>query len=344
MGKIGVGLVGVGYWGEKLLPKFLNSKDASVTLVCDKSSEHRAKIGKLFPTVSTSSSYQQLIDDSEVEALVIVTPPATHYSLARQAIQAGKHVWIEKPLALQLDQGRELVRLARLKGVVLFVDHTFLYDSAIRNIRQRIAKGELGRVYHIFLQRLNLGRIKRDSNVWWNSAPHDISIILYLLSARPTSISLHGYCYLQRNLEDLNVAVMEMDNGTSAFIYHNWIYPENTAKLTIVGAKRSLVYEGKFDRRSLKIYEYAVDNSPTARPSETLRTTIPSRMVAEHKIEGIYDQEPLALAVNDFLESIQFARTPRSDGEFSLKVLAALEAGERSLRSGGEKTLVENQY
>jgi predicted dehydrogenase len=342
MGKVSVGLVGVGYWGEKLLPKFLNSRDASVTLVCDKSSEHRAKVSRLFPTVPTSSSYQQLLDDSDVEALVIVTPPATHYSLARQAIQAGKHVWIEKPLALQLDQGRELVRLARVKGVVLFVDHTFLYDSAIRNIRQRIARGELGHVYHIFLQRLNLGRIKRDSNVWWNSAPHDISIILYLLSAHPMSISLHGYSYLQPKLEDLNMAVMEMDNGTSAFIYHNWIYPENTAKLTIVGAKRSLVYEGKFDRRSLKIYEYAVDNSPTAQPSETLRTTIPSKIMAEYKIEGIYDQEPLALAVNDFLESIQFARAPLSDGEFSLKVLAALEAGEQSLRSGGKKTLIEN--
>ena len=336
MGKLGVGLVGVGYWGEKLLPKFLNSRDASVTLVCDKNSEHRAKVDRLFPTVSTSSSYQQLLDDSEVEALVIVTPPATHYCLARRAIEAGKHVWIEKPLALQLDEGRELVRLARLKGVVLFVDHTFLYDSAIRNIRQRIAKGELGRVYHIFLQRLNLGRIKRDSNVWWNSGPHDLSIILYLLSVRPTSISLHGYCYLQPNLEDLNMAVLEMDNGTSAFIYHNWIHPENTAKLTIVGAQRSLVYEGKFDRRSLNMYEYAVDNSPT------LPTTIPSKITAEHKIEGIYDQEPLAVAVNDFLESIQLARTPLSDGEFSLKVLAALEAGERSLRSGGKKTLIEN--
>ena len=214
MGKIGVGLVGVGYWGEKLLPKFLDSRDASVSLVWDKNSEHRAKVGKLFPTVSTSSSYQQLLDDSAVEALVIVTPPATHYSLARQALQAGKHVWIEKPLALQLDQGRELVRLARLKGVVLFVDHTFLYDSAIRNIQQRITEGELGQVYHVFLQRLNLGRIKRDSNVWWNSGPHDISIILYLLSADPTSICLHGYNYLQAKLQDLNMAVMEMDNGT----------------------------------------------------------------------------------------------------------------------------------
>jgi len=342
MGKIGVGLVGVGYWGEKLLPKFLDSRDASVSLVWDKNSEHRAKVGKLFPTVSTSSSYQQLLDDSAVEALVIVTPPATHYSLARQALQAGKHVWIEKPLALQLDQGRELVRLARLKGVVLFVDHTFLYDSAIRNIQQRITEGELGQVYHVFLQRLNLGRIKRDSNVWWNSGPHDISIILYLLSADPTSICLHGYNYLQAKLQDLNMAVMEMDNGTSAFIYHNWIYPENTAKLTIVGAKRSLVYEGKFDRRSLTIYEYAVDNSPTAQPPETLPTTIPSKITAEHKIEGIYEQEPLAAAVNDFLESIQFARTPLSGGEFSLKVLAALEAGEQSLRCGGKKTLIEN--
>jgi predicted dehydrogenase len=340
--KVCVGLVGAGYWGEKLLPKFLNHRDVSLKLVCDQVPENCAKVRRLFPAVPTTDSYPMLLDDRDIEAVVIVTPPATHYLLARQAIQAGKHVWIEKPLALQLDQGREIVELARAKGRVLFVDHTFLYDPAIRKIRELIDAGEIGRVYHVFLQRLNLGRIKRDSDVWWNSAPHDVSILLYLLSSRPRSISSHGYPYLQPGLEDLNMAVLEMDNGISAFIYHNWLYPENTAKLTVVGAKRLLVYEGKFDKRSLVLYDYEVD---TPRPNEMagkLPTTIPSRMTAVRRVEGIYDREPLALSINDFLESVQFGRAPVSDGDFSLQVLAVLEARERSRRCGGKKILVDD--
>lgn len=340
--KLCVGLVGAGYWGEKLLPKFLNHRDVSVKLVCDQVAENCAKVRRLFPAVPTVDSYPALLDDGEIDTVVVVTPPATHYLLARQALQVGKHVWIEKPLALQLDQGRELVELARARGKVLFVDHTFLYDPAIRKVRDLIAAGEIGRVYHVFLQRLNLGRIKRDSDVWWNSAPHDVSILLYLLSSRPRTISSHGYSYLQPGLEDLNMAVLEMENGISAFIYHNWLYPENTAKLTVVGAKRLLVYEGKFDRRSLMLYDYEVETPRPDEMPEKLPTTIPSKMTASRRVEGIYDQEPLALSVNDFVESIQLGRAPVSDGEFSMRVLAVLEARERSRRSGGEKIPVEN--
>jgi UDP-2-acetamido-3-amino-2,3-dideoxy-glucuronate N-acetyltransferase len=333
-------MVGAGYWGKKLLPKFIKSELSRVKIVCDKVPASRAEISKNFPEIATTDSFQELLEDSEVQALVIVTPPATHFALARQAMVAGKHVWIEKPLALRLNEGRELVRLARAAGTVLFVDHTFLYDPAVRTIRELIRQGELGEIYHIFSQRLNLGRIKRDSNVWWNSAPHDVSIILYLVSGRPAHISLQGYRYLQANLEDLNMAVLEMDNGTSAFIYHNWLYPENTAKLTVVGSKRLLVYEGKFDKRAVVLYDYEVENTSNRLSLDKLPTTIPSKIISERKLEGIYDQEPLALAVSDFLQSIESHQAPLSDGEFSLKVLACLEAGEESLGRGGTKVLV----
>jgi predicted dehydrogenase len=146
-------------------------------------------------------------------------------------------------------------------------------------------------------------------------------------------------------LEDLNMAVIEMTGGSSAFIYHNWLYPENTAKLTIIGSKRFLIYEGKFERRSITVYEYEVDRSTHDQLSVTdLPTTIPSKLLAEHKLEGFQDQEPLAAAVKDFLESIRDDRKPLSDGEFSLQVLALLEAGEQSLRANGEKTPVNCDY
>ncbi len=337
---VSVALVGAGYWGKKLLPKFLATKLARVRMVCDIHPGNRAEINKAFPDLSATASYEEVLKDPSIEAVVLATPPATHFPLGRKAIEAGKHIWIEKPLALNFDEGRLMVELARVQRTVLFVDHTFLYDPAIRMIRDLITKGELGDVYHAFLQRANLGRIKRDSNVWWNSAPHDVSIVLYLFPAQLTSIALHGYRYLQPELEDLNIAVMEMSDGASAFVYHNWLYPENTAKLTVVGSKKLLIYEGKFEKRAVTLYEYSVERV-VGKDIRELPTTIPSKMLAEHKLAGVDTEEPLALAVSDFLGSVRDGRAPLSDGYFSLKVLGVLEAAEKSLRAGGEKIPVK---
>jgi predicted dehydrogenase len=335
---INVGLIGAGYWGHKLLPKFLAAPQVNVQSVCDIHPGNRAEVERKFPNVSTTDSLDKLLASRDLDAVVVITPPATHFSLAQAALEADKHVWIEKPLALRLDEGRRLVQLASAKKKTLFVDHTFLYDPAVQMIRDLVQQGELGEIFHLFLQRLNLGRIKRDSNVWWNSAPHDASMILFILSAEPTSVNLHGYRYLQSSLEDLNMAVIEMNGGISAFVYHNWLYPENTAKLTVIGSKRLLVYEGKFEKRSLTLYDYELENFRTSQvaPAE-LPTTIPSKIVGERKLEGFQGQEPLAAAVADFIEAIRSGREPISNGDFSLKVLAVLEAGERSVRSGGSR-------
>jgi len=336
--KVSVALVGAGYWGKKLLPKFVESAESLVKAVCDIHPAHRAEINQTYPDIPTTTSFDDILSDPDIAAVILATPLATHFSLARKAIEAGKHIWIEKPLALRVQEGRELVGLSQSRGTALFVDHTFLYDPAIRKIRELIAHGELGHVHHIYLQRLNLGRIKRDSNVWWNSAPHDVSILLYLLESAPRSIALHGYRYLQSNLEDLNMAVLEMSDGASAFVYHNWLFPENTAKLTIVGSKKMLVYEGKFEKRAVTLYDYSIDrNSTTVESVEDRPTTIPAKVIAEHTLTGLTDQEPLALAVSDFLASIRHGRAPLSEGTFSLKVLEVMEAGDKSLRSNGTK-------
>src|SRR6266576_1807926 len=336
--KVSVALIGAGYWGKKLLPKFLASTDGLMRTVCDIHPDHRMEINNAFPDIPTTDAYDSIVSDPAIDAVILATPLATHFSLARQALGAGKHVWIEKPLALHVEEGRELVRLSRDQGTVLFVDHTFLYDPAIRKIRDLIAQGELGKVHHIYSQRLNLGRIKRDSSVWWNSAPHDISILLFLLDSAPITISLYGYRYLQPKLEDLNMAVVEMADGASAFIYHNWLFPENTAKLTVVGSKKMLVYEGKFEKRAVTLYDYRIDqNAANTESLEDRPTTIPAKIVAEHTLPGMTNAEPLALAVGDFLASIRCQRAPLSDGPFSLRVLEVLEAGEQSLQANGKK-------
>ncbi|MGH7782847.1 MAG: Gfo/Idh/MocA family protein, partial [Candidatus Binatia bacterium] len=248
---VNVALVGAGYWGHKLLPKFISAPGAVVRIVCDIHPGNRAEIHDRFPQIPTTESLDVVLADPDIDAVLMVTPPATHFVLARQVLRSKKHIWIEKPLALRLDEGRELIQLAKSEKRVLFVDHTFLYDSAVGIIRGMILNGELGDIHHLYLQRMNLGRIKRDSNVWWNSAPHDASLVLFLLPARPRSINLHGYRYLQPNVEDLSIAVIEMTDGASAFIYHSWLSPENSAKLTVIGSKGFLVYEGKFDKRSI---------------------------------------------------------------------------------------------
>jgi predicted dehydrogenase len=334
--------VGAGYWGRKLLPKFRGAEDCSVATVCDLDAGYRAEIEKAFPGTPTTASYDDVLKDPKIDAILLVTPPATHFSLGKKALEAGKHIWIEKPLALRLAEGKQMVELAEKKKTVLFVDHTFLYDRAIRMAHDMIERGEMGDVHHIFLQRLNLGRIKRDSNVWWNSAPHDVSILLYLLKGRPASVALHGYRYLQPGVEDLNMGVVEMSDGASAFIYHNWLFPENTAKLTVIGSKKLLTYEGKFDKRAATLYEYATGPEVAGGgASQELANTIPSKIIAEHQLEGVAVEEPLANAVADFLGSIRERRAPVSDGKFSLKVLAVLEAAEQSLRAGGKKIPVE---
>lgn len=339
--KISLAVVGAGYWGKKLLPKFLLSEEGRVRSICDVHPAHHAEMRQKYPDIPTTTCFDEILADSTITAVVLATPPATHFSLARKALAAGKHVWIEKPLALSIDEGRELVGLSEAKGAVLFVDHTFLYDPAIRKIRGLIASGELGRVHHIFSQRLNLGRIKRDSNVWWNSAPHDVSILLFLVNSTPKSIALHGYCYLQPKLEDLNLAVVEWADGGSAFIYHNWLFPENSARLTVVGSDKMLVYEGKFEKRALTLYDYAVEqDADDGASSQERPTTIPSRLISEQSLSGLTEAEPLALAVGDFLACIARGGRPVSDGAFSLKVLETLAAGEKSLRSGGSKISV----
>jgi predicted dehydrogenase len=339
--KVSVALVGAGYWGKKLLPKFVFNRNSVVRVICDIHAGHRAEINQAYPEIATSESIDNLLSDPGIAAVVLATPPATHFALARKAINAGKHVWIEKPLALHTEEGRNLLDLSRSHKTVLFVDHTFLYDPAIREIHDLIQCGELGSIHHIYSQRLNLGRIKRDSNVWWNSAPHDISILLYLLDNTPELISLHGYRYLQPDLEDLNMAVLQLSGGVSAFIYHNWLFPENTARLTIIGSKKMLVYEGKFEKRAITIYEYALDQAHGDRSgTKDLPTTIPSRIVAERTLSGLMDQEPLALAVSDFVAAVQHGRAPVSDGNFSLRVLEILAAGEKSLCSGGAKVRI----
>ena len=248
--------------------------------------------------------------------------------MALAALQAGKHVWVEKPLALSVADGTELVHAARARGRVLFVDETFLYDPLVREMKRIIDAGGLGEVCHLSFERLGMGRIKRDSNVWWNSAPHDVSILLHLVPRPVVAVRLHEHCYLQPGIADMIVCDLELEGGVSAHVYLSWLHPEKTAKVVVVGRERMLAYEGRFEKRGITLYDYGIDATA---PGEV----VPITQFSARPLEVPAAVEPLALAAEHFTDSILAGTEPLSSGARSLRVVEVLEAAGRAATRGG---------
>src|SRR5262245_27528024 len=218
--------------------------------------------------------------------------------MAGAALAAGKHVWVEKPLALSSADGAELVAAAAAARKILFVDETFLYDPLVREMKRLIDEGALGDVYHLSFERLGMGRIKRDSNVWWNSAPHDVSILLYLVPRRVVQVRLHEHAYLQPGIADMAVADLELEGGVSAHIYLSWLHPEKAARVTVVGRERMLAFEGRFEKRGITLFDYALERTGDGDAGDSI---IPVSRFAARRLEVPAAAEPLSLAVAHFV-------------------------------------------
>lgn len=330
---IRIAIAGVGYWGTNLLRTFQGLPSAQVTALCDEDPTRLGTLARAHPAIACVSSLDALLGRDDVDAVLIVTPPSRHHDMARRVLDAGKHVWVEKPLALTAADGHALVDLAADRGRVLFVDHTFLFDPMVSEMRRLIEAGEVGDVLHVSLQRLGMGRIRRDSDVWWNSAPHDLSILFRLVPEPLRSVRLHTHAYLQPGIADMAVCDLELANGTSAHVYLSWLHPEKTAKVVVVGSKRILAYEGRFQQRALTLYDYALDRSEPP----------PGRQAPIIPIEGFEGRpvpvedagEPLASAAQNFVESIQTGDEPLTSGRRMLPVVEALEAADRVATRGG---------
>ncbi len=289
-----VAVVGLGYWGKNLLRTFGALPTARVTGLCDLAREQIARHAEQHPGACGTTDYAELLGRADVDAVALATPPSRHHAMALAALRAGKHVWVEKPLALSTAQGGELVEAARQAARVLFVDETFLYDPLVREMKRIIDRGGLGEVCHLSLERLGMGRIKRDSNVWWNSAPHDLAILLYL----------------------------------------SWLHPEKTATVTVVGRERMLAYEGRFEKRGLTLYDYAIDRA-NGSGDASAAAIIPIRHLAARRLELPAAAEPLALAAEHFIDSIRNGTEPLTSGARSLRVVEVLEAAEHAATRGG---------
>ena len=259
MDKIIVGQIGVGYWGPNLLRNLLTNKNCNVKTVVDLSEERREFVRGLYPSVTVSNKVEDIYKDPEVEAAVIATPVASHFDLAIECLQAGKHILVEKPMATTVDEVQQIGKISKKKELVAMVGHTFLYNAAVRYVKKLIDSGKLGDIRYIYSQRLNLGRIRNDVDALWNLAPHDISIIQYWLNdPNPVRVARSGMDYVQKGVDDVVFLNIIYEGGIMANVHVSWLDPRKIRRMIVVGSKKMAVYDDMADTK-VAIYDKGID-------------------------------------------------------------------------------------
>jgi len=329
---IKVGVIGSGYWGPKLVRNFHAIPGAELFIVSDLRQDRLDHVSGLYPGVKVTKDYEELLE-SDVEAVAIATPVSTHYDLARAALEHGKHILVEKPLTNDSHQAQDLIDLARENGRVLMVGHTFEYNPAVGFLRDFIASGKLGQVYYINATRVNLGIFQQDINVVWDLAPHDISILLYILGVEPISVSARGSAYVQPGIHDVAYLTFRFPDGVMADVRVSWLDPCKIRSITVVGSLKMIVYDDVEPVEKIKIYDKGVDVPPY---SDTLEEFHLSYRHGDITTPAISSAEPLNLECTHFLDCIRYNKKPRSNGVVGLRVVRILEHAQRSLLNGGE--------
>jgi predicted dehydrogenase len=304
-----------------------------MVMCCDLDEKKLDRMSTLYPGILTTDDVNQVMDNPEIDAVGIATPVFTHYALAKQALLHGKHVFVEKPLCHSSEACLDLIHLAEKKGKVLMVGHTFEYTAAVNKIKEIIEKGDLGEILYISSVRLNLGLFQPDINVIWDLAPHDISIITYILGEHPTSVNGQGKGHYRSDIEDVATITLNFRNGAIAFVHSSWLDPNKVRRTTIVGGKKMLVYNDTEPQEKIKIYDKGVDAPPYY---DTYGEFPFSYRYGDIYSPRIEDYEPLRQECAHFLECIEKNQIPRSDGYSGLRVVSVLEAANLSLKKKGQ--------
>jgi predicted dehydrogenase len=331
-----IGVIGCGYWGPHLVRNVHDIAEAELLAVSDLRPERLDHIASRYPGVRLFPDYHDLLA-ADIDAVVVASPIHTHYAVARDALLAGKHVLVEKPLATNVREAAELVMLARSRRRVLMAGHTFVYNPAITELRRLVQAGDLGRIYYGDAARLNLGLFQRHVNVLWDLAPHDISILMHVLGQDPVMVSARGSTCVQADVHDVCYLEIHFAAGTSAHVHVSWLDPDKVRRLTLVGDRRMAVFDDVSAATRLRVYDRGVDYPETDSYGEFELAYRHGEIV----IPYIVWREPLRLECEHFVDCVRTGRRPLSDGEQGLAVVATLEAAERSLRSGGVRVPVE---
>lgn len=323
--KLKIGLIGVGYWGKNLLRVLSSSREARLQYICDKNKKVLEKLKIKYSEIRLSKSIESVIKDEDVEAVVIATPASTHYRLAKRALEKGKDVFVEKPLALKLDQAKILEKLAKKKKKVLMVGHILQYHPAVVKLKRLISKGRLGKLQYIYSNRLNIGKLRSEENILWSFAPHDISAILMLLGQEPVKVSAFGEDCLKRRIYDTTLTMLEFKNGLKGHIFVNWLHPYKEQKLIVVGSKMMAVFDD-LNQNKLSLYPHKI---------EWRKGRMPLAQKAKHYSVKIAKKEPLKQEIKHFIDCVTKKKRPKTDAQEGLRVLRVLELAERSLRRQG---------
>ena len=329
---ISVGVVGCGYWGPLLVRNFKNLSNCHLKSVCDVNEVRLKHMRGLYPDIEYLTDYQQFLNGSGLDAVVISTPVKYHYALAKASLNAGKHTFIEKPMASTSAECEELIEIAERKGLVLMVDHTFLYSSPVRKIVEIIQAGDLGDIRYINSRRLNLGLFQKDINVAWDLAPHDISIILHVLGEFPTAINCQGNAHVTPGIEDVTNMSLSFRNKRFATIQSSWLEPRKIREMTIVGTRRMIVYDDLPMHEKIRVYDVRVERPPHY---DTFAEFQYSYYYGDSYIPRIQQEEPLKVACQHFVDCIEKKTEPVTGGRHGLELVRILEAASASLKANG---------
>jgi predicted dehydrogenase len=333
-GRVRAGVIGCGYWGPNLIRNFVYHEDATVSAVCDTVPERAERMARTYGVPLASTNPEEVIGSPDVDVVVVATPARTHAPLARAAIEAGKHVVIMKPMTTSSEDAEELVELAEQRGVVLAVDHTFVYTGAVRMMRELVASGDLGEIFYVDSVRINLGVFQSDVNVIWDLAPHDVSIIDYVLGGiLPTHVSAVGAAHAGSRRE--NIAYLTMRYGPSLIghVHVNWLAPAKIRRTIVGGSKKMIVYDDMQPSEKLLIYDKGVTITSEDDPEKVYSELVQYRS-GDVLAPRLDDREALAVEVDELVRCILHGGTPTSDGRAGLRAVRVLEAASRSARDG----------
>lgn len=333
---IKIGVVGAGYWGPNIIRNFNQIPTCDMAICCDMDEKRRNHMSSLYPGLATTANFDDLVNDPSIDAVAVCTHVSAHYPLAKKALEAGKHVLVEKPLTAKVDEAEELVELAKKKGKILMVDHTFEYTAGVNKMKEIIESGLIGDVLYVHCSRLNLGIFQRDINVVWDLAPHDLSVILYATGLKPKSVRTVGMKLLHPKVEDAAFVTLNCGNA-SAVIHVSWVDPLKVRKVSVVGTKQMLVYDDLDPLAKIQIYDKGVDNPPHY---DTFGEFLCSYHYGDIHMPRLKDAEPLNVMCRHFLECIEEGKTPRSDGESGLKMVKLLAASDQSIANNGSEIAV----
>jgi predicted dehydrogenase len=332
-----VAVVGYGYWGPNLVRNFQESEGARVAVCCEKDPKRLAKVKARYPAIETVADYEALIQNRAVDAVAVATPVRTHFDLAKRALEAGKHVLVEKPLCARADEAEELIEVAERKGLVLFVDHVFVYSPPVIKMKEIVESGRLGKMFFIDSVRINLGLFQHDVNVVWDLAPHDLSIVDYLVGRVPKSVAAFGSVHAEHEIEDVAYLNLDFGDGLIASFHVNWLSPVKVRHMIIGGSEQSLIYNDLDTTEKIKVYNRGIDVGADA---EQRRKVLVGYRTGDVWSPNVSNEEPLARMVAHFVTCAREGKRPITDGHAGLRVVRILEAAQRSIKAQGGRVVL----